>query len=108
MIRERQQPRGFLGEGLADAQRVVSGALAIRRDAAAPSLGLDIEVVHIGEVASSEEAVAHIADGALDATLLISPRHSNGARFVTIMSGELDQGGVETDSIAATFQHSAF
>jgi len=97
-----------LGEGLSAADRGLSGAPAIRRDAEAPSLGLDIEVIHIGELASGEEVVAHIADGALDAALLISPRYSHGARFVTIMSGKLDQDGVEADGIAVTFHDARY
>ena len=72
VVRQRQQPGRLRGKGLADAECVLSGAAPIRRQAAAPSLGLDIEVVEVGENAGRKEIVAHIADGALDAALLKS------------------------------------
>jgi hypothetical protein len=95
------------GKGLADAEGVLSGAAPIRRHAAAPSLGLDIEVVEIGESAGREEVVAHIADGALDTALLVAARHRHRTRVITIMSGERDQGGMKADGIALSLQHRA-
>src|SRR5579864_6112368 len=80
---------------------------AIRRHAAAPSLGLNIEVVEIGESAGREEVVAHIADGALDAALLVAARHRHRTRLITIMSGECDQSGMKADGIAVALQHCA-
>ena len=81
VVRQRQQPGRLLGEGLADADGVLSGAAAIRRDAAAPVLGLGIEVVEIVDGAGREEVVAHIADGALDAALLVAARHRHRTRL---------------------------
>jgi hypothetical protein len=75
VVRQRQQSGRLRGEGLADAEGVLSGAAPIRRQAAAPSLGLDIEVVEVGELSRREEVIAHIADGALDASLFVAARH---------------------------------
>jgi hypothetical protein len=85
----------------------LSWAAAIRRRATAPSLGLDIEVVETGELSGRKEIIAHIADGALDAALLIAASHRHRTRVVTIMSGERDQGGMKADGIAVALQHGA-
>ena len=108
IVRQCQQSRRFGRKDLADAETVLSRTAPIRRDPVAPGLGLNIEILHIGEVAGGEEAVAHIADGALDAALLVAASHRHGAGFVTIISGELDQGGMEPDGVAVAFQHRAF
>ena len=49
IVRQSQQPGRFLGEGLADAHIVLSWTRPIRRHAAAPDLGLAIEVIHINK-----------------------------------------------------------
>jgi len=48
---------------VADADGGLSGAAAVCRHATAPGLGLDIEVVEIGELSGRKEVVAHVADG---------------------------------------------
>ena len=107
VVRQHQQLWRFLGEGLADAEGVLSGTAPVRRQAAAPGLGLDIEVVEIGELSRREEVVAHIADGALDATLLVAACHRHRTRLKAIVTGERDQGGMEANGVALALQHCA-
>jgi hypothetical protein len=66
IVRQGQQPRCFLGESLADTDGVIFGTAAIRCQAATPGIGLDIEVLHVGEVASGKKTVSHVADGAFN------------------------------------------
>ena len=75
--------------------------------AVAPALGLGIEVIEIREAAAGKEAVADVADGALDATLLIAARDRYGARLIAIMPGKAQQGRMESDRIATPVQHHA-
>ena len=83
-------------------------AAAVGRQAGAPGFGLDIEVVEIDKLAGRKEVVAHVADGTLDATLLITAPNGHGPRFITIVPGELDQGGMEADGVTLPLQHRAF
>ena len=85
----------------------MSGAAPIRRQATAPGLGLDIEVVEIGKLSGREEVVAHIADGALNAALLVAACHRHRTRVITIMCGERDQGRMKANGVALALQHCA-
>jgi len=88
------------GEGLTDTLRALLRARTIDCQAGAPGCGLRIEIVEIGELAGGEEAVAHIADGALDAAFLVAARHRDRPRLVAIVSRECEQCRVEADGIA--------
>src|SRR5205807_1642856 len=80
---------------VADALVVVFGPAPLGRRPAALGLGLGIEIIEVGVGAGSEEVVAHIADGALHAPLLVAAGHRHRARLVPVMPGEIEQGGVE-------------
>jgi hypothetical protein len=69
---------------------------------------LRIEIIDVGKVAGGKEAVAYVAYGPLNATLLVAARHRHRARLVTVVSGEAEQCRVEADGIAASFQDSTF
>src|SRR5215469_11925235 len=86
VVRQAQQVRHFLGEGITDAGVVLSRTRPIGRLAATPVRGLAIEVIDVGKLASSKKAVADIANGALEAPLLIAACHGE-ARLVAIVSG---------------------
>ena len=107
VVRQCQQFWRLRGKGLADAEGVLSGAAPIRRQATAPGLGLDIEVVEIGKLSGREEVVAHIADGALNAALLVAACHRHRTRVITIMCGERDQGRMKANGVALALQHCA-
>ena len=83
------------------------GAAPVGGEAEAPRLGLGIEVINIREGASREEGLPDIADGALDAALLVAAGDRDRARFVAIAPGEAQQRGMEADGVAAPFQHRA-
>src|ERR1700686_259320 len=108
VVRQLQQQGRFLGKGLANPEGVLSGAASIRRQAAAPGIGLSIEVVQIDKFAGRKEAVADVADRALHPAFLVASGGSYGTWFVTIMSGELEQGGMETDGVAVALHNNAF
>ena len=81
-----------------------------RRSAVGPwhqAAAWTFEVVEIGKLSGREEIVAHIADGALDAALLVAARHRHRTRVITIMCGERDQGGMKANGVALALQHCA-
>ena len=63
----REQALALGRKGLGHRHRGVLGAAPRAGDALAPGLGLRVQVVQIGEGASGEEGLAHVADRALDA-----------------------------------------
>ena len=76
---QRQEPRPLVEEGGGDgALVVVSGDSARMRDARSPVVELAIEVLEGMERPSGEEGVAEVADGALDAALLVSAGARDG------------------------------
>ena len=107
IVGQAQQQRRLFGEDLADAAGGVFGTAAITGRAAAPGVRLGIEIVDAGERAGGEEGVADKAYGAFDATLFVPAGDRDGARFVTIVGGEFEQGRIEADRVAVTFQHGA-
>ena len=84
-----------------------SGTAPVGGRANAPGIGLGIEIVEIGEGAGREERVTYVTYGSLHAAFLVAARDRHGPRFVTIMSGEAQQRGMEADRVAASFQHHA-
>ena len=105
IVRQRQQARRFLGEHLADRAVRFARTAPVGGQAEAPGLGLGIEVVEIGEAAGGEEGVAHVADGALDAALLVAAGDRHRTRLVAVVPGEGEQRRMEADRVAAPFQH---
>ena len=107
IVGQRQQARRLLGEHRAHRAVRFARTAPVGGQAAAPVVGLGIEVVEIGEAAGGEERRAHVADGALDAALLVAARHRDRTRFVAIVPGKVQQRGMEADRVAAPFQHRA-
>ena len=103
----REQALALGREGLGHRHRGVLGAAPRTGGALAPGLGLRVQVVQIGEGASGEEGLAHVADRALDAPLLVAARHRHRARLEAVVAGEREQGRVEADRVAATLEHRA-
>ena len=75
--------------------------------ALAPEARLGVEVVQVGERARGEEAVAYVADRALDAALLVAARDRHRARLEAVVRGELQQRRVEADRVAHALEHGA-
>src|SRR5208283_2616251 len=63
VVGEAEQQWRLLGEDLADAAGGVFRAAAITGQAAAPGVGLRVEVIEVGERAGGEEGVAHEPNG---------------------------------------------
>jgi hypothetical protein len=80
-------------------------AAPVGRRAIAPSVGLSVEIVKIGEVAGSEERVTYVTYGSFHAALLVAARNRDGPGFVAVMSGKTQQCGMEADRLATAFQH---
>ena len=109
VVGQRQQASRFLGEHFTHGAALgIVGALAICRRTITPGCGLLIEIVNVFEAAGGEEGVAYVANGALHAAFFVAARDRDGARFVTVMAGKIQQGGMEADRIAAPLQHRAF
>ena len=108
IVGQRQQASHFLSEHLADRAVRFIGAASVGGRAVAPDLGLGIEVIEIFEASGSKKRIAGVSDGALDATFFVTARDRHGARFIAILPGKAQQGRMETDRVAAPFQHHAF
>ena len=104
----RQQVLRLLGKYLPYHAVRLARAAPVGGKAAAPVIGLSIEIVEIGEVAGGEKGAADVADAALDAAFLVAAGDSDGTRFVTIVPGKAQQPGMEADCVAPAFQHGAF
>jgi hypothetical protein len=66
-----------------------------------------LQVFQINKVTGSEEGGPYVTNRALHAAFLIPPGYGHGARFVAIVSGELQQRWMKADGVAVTFQHRA-
>ena len=104
---QRQELVLLLGEDVAHGAAPVLRAAAIGGLARNPCEGLGVEVVEIDIRAGGEEGVAHVANGALDAPLLIAARGRDGAGLIAVVRRELDQRRVESDGVAGALQHGA-
>jgi hypothetical protein len=72
IVGKRKQDAALVVEGLTDRARTVFNPGAIERGGGGPIDGLAIEVGEIGERASLEEGLADVANGPLDAPLLVA------------------------------------
>jgi len=87
---------------------VVARTTPIGGLAAAPGVGLVVEIVQIGEHASGEEGVPHEPYGSFHAAFFVAACHCHRAGFITIMSGKTEQCRMEADRITASFQDRTF
>ena len=67
VVGQWQQASRFFGKHLAYCAVRFIGTTPVGGRTVAPGLGLGIEIIEICEAAASEEAIADVADGALDA-----------------------------------------
>jgi hypothetical protein len=105
--RQGEQLAALLGEELADGAPTILGARSISGDPLRPGERLGVEVVEVGVGARGEEVVADVADGALDAPLLVASRRGDGAGQVVVVGRQLEQGGMEADRVAGALEHGA-
>ncbi|MNS91047.1 hypothetical protein D3C72_1251210 [compost metagenome] len=70
----------------------------------APFEGLSVEVVEVPVLSSGEETGPHVLDGPFDSPLLVASRHRDGLWLETVMSGQLQQSGMEPDGLSVAFQ----
>ncbi|XXU09723.1 hypothetical protein WMF40_10900 [Sorangium sp. So ce854] len=68
---------------------------------------MSVEIVEAGVGPGLEEGLADVADGALDATLLVAACDSDGARLEAVMRREIQQHGVEPDRVAVALDDGA-
>jgi len=105
--RQTEEQLALLGEDLADGADAILRTPPIGGDPLHPGQRLSVEIVDVCKGPGSEEAIADVANRALDAPLLVAPRGRDGARLVVIMGRQLEQGGMEADGIASALEHSA-
>src|ERR1035437_3681978 len=95
----------FLSKRLTDGERFVLRATPFSGMCHHPGIRLSIEVSKISEAAAGKEGVTDIADGAFDTPLLISPGHRDWTGLETIMTGQGQEGRVETDDGALPLKY---
>src|SRR5277367_2674321 len=103
VVGQRQQARRFLGEHRADAASKILRTAPISGEAVAPSLGLSIEIIEIGERASGEERITCVTYGSFHAAFFVAASDRHRARFITIISGKAEQCRMEADRTTASF-----
>src|ERR1700730_4791868 len=108
VVGQLHQKMRFRGEGLANAEAVLFGAGSIRRQAAAPDIGLSIEVIQIGKFAGRKEGGANVSNCTFNPTFFIPSGDGYRTRIKSIASSKLEQGGMKADDVTLALQHSAF
>ena len=86
---------------------MVVGPWTVDGDGVAPLPGLVVEVVDRVPGAGGEEVVADIAYGPFHTPLLVAPGDGDGLWQEVVVSGEVEEHGVEADGIAMPLQHDA-
>ena len=99
--------RLLLGEDRAHAARAVFRTGPIGGRALTPGLGLSVQIIQIAEAARGEERIARESNRAFYPTFFIAARQRHRAGLEAVMSGQLQQPGVEMDRIARALEHRA-
>src|SRR5690606_37245205 len=105
VARQLQELGVLLLVGLTHCHALVLWTTSITGLTQAPGVSLVVEVIEIGKLAPREEAGADVANRSLDPTLLVTASYSNRAQLIAIMSCQLQQSRVESNSIAAALEH---
>src|ERR1035441_7767743 len=108
VVGQREKLQLLVLKGLSNAELAIGRANAVASLVVAPQRCLRVEIAKLGECACGKDAVTHVANGTLDAALLIAARRCDGARFVAVMSGELQQGRIKLNGVALSPQDGAF
>ena len=95
----------LLSEGGTHRQRLVLRAQAVVGLTHAPDVGLGVEVGQIGKAACSKKVLAHVANGALHAALLVAPGHGHRAGLKVVVAGKRQQLRREANGVAPALQH---
>jgi hypothetical protein len=74
----------------------------------APLLRLLVQVIQVMPLPSGKETVAYIANCSFNSTFFIASRHGYRARLETVMSGQVQQGGMKADGVALALKDSRF
>src|SRR6202044_1553047 len=77
-------------------------------DALDPVVQLGIEIVEGAECAGGEEGIAQVADGALDASFLISAGGGHRPWGKVVVACKLEQTGIETNDVPHALEHGGF
>src|SRR5580658_10137180 len=107
MLREGEQARPLLGEGLGDeAAFGVAGHPARVGDRLDPGGELGGEVIDRGERAGLEEGVSQIANGPLDLALLVSPVGRARLGGEVVVARQLEQAGMKVNEVPLPLEDS--
>jgi len=85
VCRKRQERGLLLFESALDRSLVVARPGATMGNLVTPASSLPVEVRQSGETPGGEEALAHVADGAFDATLLVAAPRPTGSRLEVVV-----------------------
>src|SRR5260370_7354858 len=98
----------FRGERLANAEAVLFRAGSIRRQAAAPDIGLSIEVIQISKFAGRKEGGANVSHCTFDPAFFISPGDGDRTRIKSIPSTKLPPARMKPPHVPLSPPHVAF
>src|SRR5579872_613903 len=104
---QREELLALLLVRFAHRDRRVLGPRSVHGLAAAPLLGLLVQVVEVAPVARDVEAAPDEANGPLDSRLLVAAVRRDRPRLVTVMGGELEQERVEPDRVSDPLEDGA-
>src|SRR5262245_37056814 len=80
---------------------------ALMGDVVPPASKLDVQIVDVQEGPRGKERVAEVLNLAFDLALLIAPTGRTRPRGEVIVTGELEQAGMEADRGAGAFEDGA-
>ena len=108
VLGQREETRSFLDEGITDEATIgVGGDGPAALHPNDPGVELGVEVVDGVERPRGEEGFAEITHPPLDATLLIAARY--GARLwrEVVVTGKVEDPGMESNEVSLTLEHGA-
>jgi hypothetical protein len=105
--RQWQQDAALFIEGVADRARAVLHPRAIEGRCGSPLRRLVIEVDQVCVCPGSEERLAYVADGSLDAPFLIAAGHIDGPWLEPMVRGEPQKLAVESNRITMALEDGA-
>ena len=104
MLGQGQKLAFLLGENIEHLSRLELWVRPVE-NAISPLESFSVEVLEVGEGTSFEEAAADEADGPFDSPFFVRAVRGTGLRLEVVVSRELKQLRVETNSVAQPFDH---
>src|SRR5258708_37391150 len=105
MQRQRKQTGLFFREDVRNGSRGIARPGSGVRQGVSPGERLTIEILQGGEGTGGKERMADILDSSFNAPFFVASRRPAGARIEMIMSGHLENPGMELHGVTMAVQH---